>query len=415
VTRAQSAPGSPRNRRGDWYSIRNAESGDEPTEILIYDEIGSSWWGGVSAKQFAKDLSAIDATAITVRLNSPGGDVFEGIAILNALRDHKAKITVRVDGLAASAASFIAMAGDEIVMGRNSEMMIHDAWGYAAGNAAEVRKYADELDRVSNNIASIYAERTEDTTAEEWRDVMREEVWYSADEAVAAGLADRVEAKKADNSKDAAASFDLSIFNYAGRRNAPAPKSLASKASAPASEPSGAVNTTEEGGSDVAFTDEQTSELREALSLPEDATDQDIFDAVLEKLTEPETDPSTEEASTSDLVNQLSKRGLTSIDTATLNGLKSEVTEFRAFREERKRKDIEDRVSAAIKHGQIPTSSKEHWQNLLGTDPGAAAVLEALPHNLIPVTELGHGVDSESESGVVDFEAVDKFKNWMED
>ncbi|MBM4551526.1 hypothetical protein GS445_17970 [Rhodococcus hoagii] len=118
-------------------------------------------------------------------------------------------------------------------MCRNAEMMIHDAWGYCGGNAAEVRKYADELDRVSDNIASIYADRT-DATTEEWRDVMRDEVWYSADEAVTAGLADRVEAKKKDSDKDnASASFDLSIFNYAGRRAAPAPSHSPSRRAPP--------------------------------------------------------------------------------------------------------------------------------------------------------------------------------------
>ncbi|AVP67324.1 hypothetical protein C7H75_04785 [Prescottella equi] len=126
------APAAQGGQQREWYTIRNADTTDTPAEVLIYDEIGSSWWGGVSAKSFAKDLSAVEATDITVRLNSPGGDVFEGIAILNALRNHKARITVYVDGIAASAASFIAMAGDEIVMCRNAEMMIHDAWGTAA-------------------------------------------------------------------------------------------------------------------------------------------------------------------------------------------------------------------------------------------------------------------------------------------
>ncbi|WP_238780403.1 head maturation protease, ClpP-related [Prescottella equi] len=372
----------------EWYTIRNADTKDEPTEVLIYDEIGSSWWGGVSAKSFAKDLSAIDATDITVRLNSPGGDVFEGIAILNALRNHKARITVYVDGIAASAASFIAMAGDEIVMCRNAEMMIHDAWGYCGGNAAEVRKYADELDRVSDNIASIYADRT-DATTEEWRAVMRDEVWYSADEAVTAGLADRVEAKKKDSDKDnASASFDLSIFNYAGRRAAPAPKPLAVQASTSAPAPAGAVNSTEEGGSDVAFTDEQVGELREALGLPEGTEDQDVFDAVLEKLTAPEAEPNT---------SAKLPAGVVAVDAATLDALRRDAQRGAQARAQQETDARQALVSAAIKDGRIESFRKDHWLDALKADPeGSAATLASLAPGRVPVEELGHSVGTEN-------------------
>ncbi|MFC9769759.1 head maturation protease, ClpP-related, partial [Rhodococcus jostii] len=266
--------------RRDWYTIR-AQTPSAPAEVLIYDEIG---WYGVTADTFVKDLKALGGDEIVVRINSPGGDVYDGIAILNALRGHKATITTVVDGLAASAASFIAMAGDQIVMRRNSELMIHDSWGMCVGNAEDMHTMAADLDRVSNNIASIYADRAGGTT-EGWRQVMRTETWYSAQEAVDAGLADRVDTPPDDDDTagpDAKASFDLSIFTYAGRRAAPAPKALAAEASntatdvsAAAAPPTDAVPT-REGGSDVAFTDEQAGELREALSLPEDATPQDL-------------------------------------------------------------------------------------------------------------------------------------------
>ncbi|MFD7045845.1 head maturation protease, ClpP-related, partial [Rhodococcus jostii] len=248
--------------RRDWYTIR-AQTPSAPAEVLIYDEIG---WYGVTATDFVKDLESLDGDEIVVRINSPGGDVYDGIAILNALRGHKATITTVVDGLAASAASFIAMAGDEIVMGRNSELMIHDAWGMSVGNAADLHKLADDLDRVSNNIASIYADRAGGTT-EGWRQVMRAETWYSAQEAVDAGLADRIDTQRGDDTGTevaAKASFDLSIFTYAGRTAAPAPKALATEARNTATDVSAADTSTTEGGSDVAFTDEQAGELREA-------------------------------------------------------------------------------------------------------------------------------------------------------
>lgn len=382
------------SRRQDWYSIRNEGDGDSATtEILIYDRIGASWWGGVSAKDFAKDLSAIDSDEIVVRVNSPGGNVYEGIAILNALRSHKARIVVYVDGLAASAASFIAMAGDEIIMRRNSELMIHDAWGFCEGNAEEMRRAAADLDRVSNNIASVYHDRA-GGTVDDWRNVMRNEVWYSGSEAVDAGLADRVEASASEDdsdAEDAKAAFDLSVFNYAGRKAAPPPDVLAMKASTPVVEPSAADTSNNEGGSDVSFTDEQTGELREALSLPEDATDQEIFDAVLEKLTAPPAPPT--DNSIAGLVSALSTHGLVAIENSRLQSFETEAAQFRKFREEREEEIRTNQVSAAIRLGQIPTASKEHWLKTLAVDPGAAEVLASLPKGLIPVAELGHSVD----------------------
>jgi ATP-dependent Clp endopeptidase proteolytic subunit ClpP len=195
---------------------------DGVATLRLYDPIDS--WGeffGTSAKEFAAALDTLPANVHEIRLhlNSPGGEVFEGIAILNALRNHDAKVVAIVDGIAASAASFIACGADELVMARNSELMIHDAWGLCVGNAADMHAMADMLDHISDNIASIYADKA-GGTVEEWRAVMAGEAWYSATEAVDAGLADRVDDRKADEAKNR---FDLSIFTYAGRQAAPAP------------------------------------------------------------------------------------------------------------------------------------------------------------------------------------------------
>lgn len=158
---------------------------DGATEMLIYDEI--SWWG-ISAADVAAVLGSVTGD-LHVRINSPGGDVFDGIAIYNMLIDHPGKVTVTVDGLAASAASFISMAGDEIRMNRGSQMMIHDAAGMCWGNAADMTAMAALLDMVSGTLAGIYAART-GVDAEQWRGAMREETWYTAEAAVEAGLAD---------------------------------------------------------------------------------------------------------------------------------------------------------------------------------------------------------------------------------
>lgn len=176
----------PQARVGKWYEIKNVAQ--ETAEVAIYDEIG--YWG-VTASEFIQDIQGVGAKNITLKISSPGGDVFDGLNILNALRQHPANITVVIEGLAASAASFIAMAGDKIQIAPNAMVMIHEASGVYMGNAQDMQDMYQLLDKTSQNIASIYAERA-GGDAESWREAMRVETWYTHDEAVAAGLADEV-------------------------------------------------------------------------------------------------------------------------------------------------------------------------------------------------------------------------------
>lgn len=196
------------------------------TKLFLYDPIDSygGFWG-VSAREFVEALAGLPANTNEIRLhiNSPGGEVFEGIAILNALRNHPAKVVAVIDGLAASAASFIATGADEVVMGQNTELMIHDAWGIAIGPAEDMRDMANRLDSLSDNIASIYTAKAGGSVAD-WRSHMLAETWYSADEAVAAGLADSVASAPAPAAAAAENGFDLEgMFTYPGRAAAPAP------------------------------------------------------------------------------------------------------------------------------------------------------------------------------------------------
>lgn len=172
-----------------WYSIKNLSEAE--AQIDIYDYIGLS---GVSADDFVRELASIKASKITLRVNSPGGDVFDGVTIFNAIARHKAEVTAFVDGIAASAASFIIQAADHRVMSPHSTMMIHDAQGGLAinGTAGDYQKMADVLNKASENIASIYAERAGGTQSE-WRTLMLAETWLSDVEAVRLGLADRVD------------------------------------------------------------------------------------------------------------------------------------------------------------------------------------------------------------------------------
>lgn len=195
--------------------------------LRLFDPV-DSWGGdwGVSAKEFAAALGALpdDTHTINLHINSPGGEVFEAVTILNQLRQHQARIVAIVDGLAASAASYIAVGADEVQMAPNTQLMIHDAWGLAIGNAADMRSAGDLLDRLSNNIASIYAAKA-GGTVEDWRAAMLAESWYSAEEAVAAGLADSIlgtDTPEEDAAK-ALANVDTSDWKYSSRDEAPAP------------------------------------------------------------------------------------------------------------------------------------------------------------------------------------------------
>lgn len=196
----------------------NLDSAGGVASLHIYGAIGG-FWGDVDAAQLVPAIRDLDVATLEVYINSPGGDVWDGIAIRNALRQSSAHVVTHVDGIAASAASFIACAGDEVVMGDNAQLMIHDAWTIMLGNAEEMRETANLLDMISENIASMYATKAGGDVAD-WRALMKAETWYGAQEAVDAGLADRLASTEQPT---AAAAFDLSLFAHAGRAAAPAP------------------------------------------------------------------------------------------------------------------------------------------------------------------------------------------------
>lgn len=175
--------------------------GDE-AELLIYEEIGEGWFGGVGAKGFAEQVKALGkgVKTINVRINSIGGNAFDGATIYNTLKNHPAKIHVHIDGAAISAASHIAMAGDEIDMATNAVFMAHFASGGVYGKAEELRNYAQLLDKVNDGLVDVYAARTGQTPERitEW---LNAEAWFSAEEAVENGFATRVSPAKAITTK----------------------------------------------------------------------------------------------------------------------------------------------------------------------------------------------------------------------
>ncbi len=188
----------------NWYKFKNLTDKNETT-LFIYDEIGL--WG-VSAQDFCVDLAKVKAKTINLKLNSPGGDVFDGFAIHNSLKDHSAKIHVQVDGLAASSASVIAMAGDEISMAKNSFMMIHNAWTFTGGNSSDLQKMADTLAKIDMQIVETYADRT-GIPSDDIFQLMADETWLNAEDAIEKGFADNTVDQEQVNNK-----FDLTKFAH---------------------------------------------------------------------------------------------------------------------------------------------------------------------------------------------------------
>lgn len=188
--------------KSDWFKIE-AAANDE-AEILIYDIIG---WPFNDAAELVRSLAEMQQGKITVRINSPGGDVFDAVAIFNALQSHKSKIITRIESLAASSASFIALAGKEVQAYQNAMMMIHNSWVYTAGNQYDLREIADILEKIDGNMVDIYAGNS-NLGKKEIKEMMKAETWLTAKEAKEKGFIDTI----LDGKGNVKAQFDLSVF-----------------------------------------------------------------------------------------------------------------------------------------------------------------------------------------------------------
>lgn len=223
-----------------WFEVRDAveaePGGETSTDVLIYDTIGGSF--GVDASSFAEAIAEIDTDVINLRINSPGGSVFDAIAIHSSLLHHPARVHTFIDGLAASAASVVAMAGDRITMMPGSEMMIHKASMMIDGNDDDAARAMEHLRRQSENIAGMYAARAGGDVAE-WVALMTAETWMLSNEAVEMKLADDVWTRPAPADRDErmARKHAVTHFRHAGRAAAPAPRRRSAVGDSPAARP----------------------------------------------------------------------------------------------------------------------------------------------------------------------------------
>jgi ATP-dependent protease ClpP protease subunit len=390
-----------------WYDIRNAA--EKSADVFVYGTIGGSWWDdeSPSAAQFAKDLAALDVDTINLFVNSPGGSVYDGIAMRNSLKRHPANVIAHVDGIAASAASFLITGGDTVVMGQNTELMIHDALTYGGGNAADFRKAADELDSVSDNIASMYAAKAGGDPAD-WRALMIAETWYSAEEAVAAGLADSVaDLAAADDVED---KFDLSMFAHAGRTSAPAPASIDALATLRGSfespdaylakiraevekrrpnrpaEPGSTTPANTQKGVDQMADLKKDIAARLGLKPDVELTDEVILAAVDEVVAE-QPKPGV-----------VIPEGTELVESGVLAELRRGAQDGEAARAQQVAERREAVVNKALREGKIRADAKPKWLAMLeANEESATEVLDTLaPGTVLPTKEIGNAGDAEA-------------------
>lgn len=364
--------------------------GEGPPILRLYDVIDDwgGWWG-ISAAEVAAALDDLaDRPEVHVHVNSPGGIATEGVAIANLLRQFPGKVVAIVDGLAASAASMVLTGATQVVMAPSSQMMIHEASSGAWGPADYLRQQADSLDHLSDRYAEAYARKAGGEAAA-WRELMKAETWYSPDEAVDAGLADTVLDEKETTSDPAAtAQHDLRAFAYAGRKQAPAPKTPAA--------PSASGSTTTALEADMS---QISDALRERLGIADENADEGTILAAVDDLLEQATAPPA-----APTVSITPPDGTVLVDAAQFAALQAAAEEGRQARAQQLADQRAALVTAAVADGRLAPAQRDAWLAKLAAEGDSGeTVLASLAKGLVPVaSSLGHA----GEPDLADDEAI---------
>ena len=367
-------------------------------ELLIYDEIGL---GDCSAKTIRQRLAEMTGD-LTVRVNSPGGDVYAGISIMNALRSYEGTVTAIIEGLAASAASFIAIGGaDTTRIYPNAEIMIHDALTLTQGNAEQITETAATLNRLSDSIASIYAAKA-GGNADQWRDIMRAETWYTAQEALDAGLVDAIE-PTTTKAHHPAFTQVRARYKYPSRHDAPPPKQLPTKTKGHnVSILDNLINIEQPPAPTEAptLTIEQWLALTQAVGLQPTATVDELVAAVEEVAT------STAQEIQQAAAKLTSKQPITNnanaavmIDRRAWNDMKRAISRGLTLDQQENRLQAEQVIDQGIRYGKITPTQREKWIASYLQDPDST--LTAINRGKeIPRVERGYShYDEEADSG----------------
>jgi ATP-dependent Clp endopeptidase proteolytic subunit ClpP len=354
-----------------WFTFKN-EAAQESAEILIYDQIGKTWWddSGVGAKDFAAELKKIPTDrAITVRINSIGGSVYDGLAIYNQLVARRDKVTTIIDGIAASIASVIALAGKEVQIPKNALMMIHDPSCMAAGNAEDMRKVADALDKHKDIIAAAYESKTGKPIAD-IKTKMSEETWFTGQEAKDYGLADTL------LEQEISISASLSKFDLSSFRRAP---KVIENTQQPAAESGGAKPKDNTMRTRIiallnkhgikfenSMTDEQLLALLEAHNPTAAAT------AATGATALPTTVPAQPAAAAAAQAGAI-------VDLAAFNTLQSNFKTIADRLEVERKTRITTAVNKSVEEARIPADQAERWIGRALTDEAVLNDLSAMP------------------------------------
>lgn len=409
---------------GDDQSTDNPAP-DRVGELWLYGVVGG-YWSGFNADSVSRALRAMgDVDELVVRIHSPGGLASDGVAIGNLFRNFDATITVVVDGLAASAASVIAVAGDNVVMCPGSQMMLHDASTFEYGNAGDHRKIADWLDGQSQNYAGVYTYKA-GGTPEQWRQVMLANdgwgTWYTADAAVTAGLADEVGTRVArtspptapddefeDDDTWAKAAHDLQILEQHVPAAARALWASGERPKPPSASAVGSNNT--QGGTAVAFSDEQLTNLRATLGLPETADEAAIVSAVNAVVEE-----NVEERSAVPAASASVPDGHVVIPAVQLQELKDGAAQGVKAAQMLHERDREAFLDA--NKAKYAAKNRNAWAKEYDRDPEGTRAHFAEAPDIIPTNLLGHeddGVDrTDDTKAATKAEATEQagYKNW---
>lgn len=361
--------------------------------IRMYGPIDSwgGWWG-ISAADVSDVLDALpeSVTQIILRINSPGGEVFEAMSILNMLRAHKASVLGVVDGLAASAGSVIAVGCDETVMSPGTTMMIHSPSSIAWGNAAEMRKTADVLDNIEESIISIYRDKAGESA---WGELLAAETWYTAQQAVETGLADRVGIVK-DAGETSTAGADEEdpvdplegddvedLYQSARAHLGLRPIGASASPKLPSSSESGQPKEQKEA---LNMSDAFLATVRDRLGVTDaNASEETVIAALDEALTE-SADTPTASAVTPPAGTQL-------IEDSVLDSLRADAAAGREARQQQISDRRDGMIQNALSEGRITAASAPQFRAMLDADEeSAAAVLASLATNTVPVAEIGH-------------------------
>lgn len=397
----------------DWFRFVENKADPKSAEIHIYGDIGETMFtDGISAAEFVDTLDALDVDTLDVRINSPGGSAWDGMTIANAMIRHKAHVTTWIDGLAASAASIVAVAGDEVVVSKYGQAMLHNARAIAMGTAKDMREIAQQLDQLNGSMAQYYADRAGGDAAE-WSRAMGKETWYNADEMLAAGLATRIDTSAVREEVEQAAASAMAgtaeHYRYRGRTAAPPPTAR--------------VNRTK--GTTMASKDDLAKRLGKN---PADVTDEDLFAAALAELgtdsTEGDTGdgdkgdetPKVDEKPIVDAPAEPVKDGAPAADTVIVDAAAYAELQRTATLGAQAHATLQAQadartIDAAIDAGKLPLGRRDHYLALMSADrTGTTDLLGKLqPGGAVALTEMGHCADTTPVASVIE---DPKFQAW---